>query len=129
MYKIIIPESESDAAYSEFEYLLGWYDFQGNWQQKLFTDWENSHDFDNEIVNKRVNIGAINKDESKAVRLTVEDAALVDLKVYLSMFRSEHVWRLFKDGTYEEVAPDSNSMAYNQRGIRFQFSFDLQHVV
>lgn len=131
MYKIIVPESESDANYADFEYLIGWYDYQGNWQQRLFTDWDNSQSFDNEVFNNKKTglIGSINKAEKKAVTLTVQDAMIADLKVYLSMFRSEKVWRLFKDGSSEVVAPDSNSFDFKQRGLRYQFSFDLQHVV
>ena len=131
MYKIIVPESESDPNYADFEYLLGWYDHQGNWQQKLFTDWDNSQSFDNEVFNNKKAglIGSINKAETKTVTLTIQDAMLSDLKVYMSIFRSERVWRLFRDGSSEVVAPDSNSVDFKQRGLRYQFSFDLQHVV
>jgi len=131
MYTVIVPESEADANYATFEYMLGWYDNKGGWQQKLFTDWQNMQSFDNEVFNNRKAnyIGAINKAETKSVSLTVQDTYLSDLHVYLSMFRREKVWRIFKDGTTEQVAPDSNSLEFLQRGLRYQFSFDLQHVV
>ena len=29
-YKIVIPESESDANYADYEYMLGWFDVNGN---------------------------------------------------------------------------------------------------
>jgi len=131
MYKVITPESESDANYAAYEYMLGWFDMQGNWQQKLFTDWENEQSFENEVYNnKRVGlIGAINKDETKSVMLTVYDATLNDLQVYLSMFRAEKVWRIFRDGSTEAVAPDSKTLKYLQKGILYSFTFDIQHVV
>lgn len=126
-YKVITPESESDANYANFEYLLGWYDYQGSWQQYLFTDWENLVDFDNEIYNKEIEgrIGSVNKSEDRGVLLTVQDASINDFRVFLSMFRAEKIFRILKDGTLQACAPDSNSFQYKQRGIRFQFSFTI----
>lgn len=126
-YAVITPESESDSNYAQFEYMLGWFDFNGNWQQKLFTDWVNREAFENEVYNsdKSGFIGSINSEETNRVTLTVEDATFKDIKVYMSMNRAEKVLRLFKDGTSEVVAPDSNSFKYEQRGIRFQIEIDL----
>ena len=50
-YRIVTPESEIDENYAAFEFMLGWFDNQGSWQQKLFTDWENAVDFDKEVFN------------------------------------------------------------------------------
>lgn len=126
-YAVITPDSESDSNYAQFEYLLGWFDYNGNWQQKLFTDWVNREAFDNQIYNeeKSGRIGAINENETNKVTLTAEDVSFNDIKVYLSMNRAEKLLRLFKDGTHEVVAPDSNSFKYEQRGVRFQIEFDL----
>lgn len=126
-YAVITPESESDPNYAKFEYLLGWYDYNGAWQQKLFTDWLNVDSFDNDVYNKNSidNVGSILKDKNRGVRLTVEDATIDDLKVYLSIFEAEKVYRIYKSGEIEEVAPNSNSVEYEQRGIRYQFSFNL----
>lgn len=127
IYEIITPESQTDSNYFNFEYLLGWFDFNGVWQQKLFTDWQNKNEFDNKIYNveKAGFIGALLNDESKSVLLTVNDATLNDLKVFISLFRAEKVIRIFSDGTTETVAPNRNSIKFDQRGIRFQFDFEL----
>lgn len=127
IYKVITPESENDSNYAAFEYLLGWFDYNGNWQQYLFTDWTNRSAFENEIYNKEIEdrIGSINKEEVNEVLLTAQDASIDDLKVFLSMFRAEKVFRIFKDESREVVAPDSNSINYEQRGIRYEFSFNI----
>ena len=128
-YAVITPESEADSNYEQFEYLLGWFDYNGNWQQKLFTDWQNLADYENEVYNKDKagDIGSVNNSETNRVQLSVEDATLDDVKVFLSIFKAEKVQRIFKDGSTEIVAPDSGSVTYEQRGIRYQFSFDIVH--
>jgi hypothetical protein len=133
IYKVITPESEADPNYAQFEYMLGWYDFNGNWQQYLFTDWDNKRKYDNEVFNNKQKesgsvIGSILNDEEDRVLLTVEDSTLQDVQVFLSIFRNERVIRIFKDGTTQAVAPDSNSVTYPQRGIRYQFGFELIQV-
>lgn len=130
IYKVITPESEVDPNYAQFEYMLGWYDFNGNWQQYLFTDWENKRSFQNEVFNseegKSANIiGSILKSEGDRVKLFVEDATLQDVKVFMSIFRNEKVIRIYKDGSTQTVTPDSNSVTFAQRGIRYQFEFEI----
>ena len=128
-YKIVIPESESDANYADYEYMLGWFDVNGNWQQHLFTDWSNKIEYTNTVFNKNLKdrIGAVSKEINKIVTLTIDDCSLNDLKIYRSIFETEKLFRIFKDGTTEIVATNSNSMKFEQRGIRFSFSFDLIH--
>ena len=127
IYKLIHPDSVNDPAYTQFEYMLGWYDFNGVWQQYLFTDWDNVANFDNEVYNKTntAQVGSVNKNEEFIVNLTVDDATYNDLLVFLSIFRAEKVYRIYTNNTYEVVAPMSNSIKYQQRGIRYKFSFDL----
>lgn len=125
MYRVVIPESEADANYAQFEFMLGWYDLQGNWQQKLFTDWENSNNYEKDVFD----IGAITTDERDSITLTVESCTLNDIQVYKGIFKSEKVWRIFKDGTSELIAPDSASIKYTQRGLRYRFSFDIRKSV
>ena len=133
IYKVITPESEEDSNYAQFEYMLGWFDFQGNWQQYLFTDWENRNNYNNEVFNKESKntasvIGSILKSQDSTVRLTVEDATIQDIQVFMSIMRQEKVIRIYKNGDQEIVAPDQNSFTYNQRGIRYQFSFEISQV-
>lgn len=133
IYKVITPESEDDSNYAQFEYMLGWFDFQGNWQQYLFTDWENRNNYNNEVFNKESKntasvIGSILKSQDSTVRLTVEDATIQDIQVFMSIMRQEKVIRIYKNGDQEIVAPDQNSFTYNQRGIRYQFSFEISQV-
>lgn len=127
VYKVVYPESTEDANYANFEYLLGWYDFNGMWQQHLFTDWVNLYKYKNEVYNreKTGRIGAINNQETNAITLTAQDISVRDLKVFLSIFKAEKVFRIFQDGTSEVLAPDGKSGNYEQRGIRYQFSFDI----
>lgn len=126
-YKVITPESESDSNYAAFEYMLGWFDNQGSWQQKLFYDWENIVEVDKQLFNEEdtSRIGSIKKKETNRVILTVEDATINDLQVFLSIFRAEKVYRIYKDGTSQVLAPDSKTVNYEQRGLRYQMSFEL----
>jgi len=126
-YRIVTPESEIDENYAAFEFMLGWFDNQGSWQQKLFTDWENAVDFDKEVFNNedKSRVGSVKKTETNRVLLTVEDATINDLKVYLSIFRQEKVYRIYKDGTYDVLAPDSKSFSYKQMGIRYRITLEI----
>ena len=129
-YAIITPDSIADPAYQEFEYMLGWFDFNGNWQQKLFTDWENRIKVDNEVFNKEKpgQIGSVTNTDEKKVLLTVEDASFNDVKVYTSIFKAGKVFRIYRDGSYNVVAPDSKTFTYRQRGIRYQIEFEIVEV-
>ncbi|MDX1700119.1 MAG: hypothetical protein R3250_05840 [Melioribacteraceae bacterium] len=124
-YKLIVPESELDSAYEEFEFLLQWYSTYGGLYQRMFTDWENDDSIQSTVINitDQDLISTLPNNETRKVLLGVDDISLTDLIAMKSILKARKVNRVYKDGALEPIGIDSGSVRYKQSGKRYSMSF------
>ena len=125
--KYIIPDSESDSNYADFEFMLVWKHRNGAYCQYLFTDWEHSRSIDAKPINKddSDNMENLIKSVERVVTLTAEDVSLNDLEAISSILEAKKILRLYKDGTTERIGLDNNSFDYQQSGKRYNLKFNI----
>jgi len=127
IYKKVIPESENDSNYEEFEFLLGWYGRDGQFIVKMFTDWEVENDVSTSFINrsdaaKLKNI--IGSKENNRL-IEAEDLTLNDLEVYSSIFEATKIIRIRKDGSVERIGLGKNRLSYRQTDGRYNLPIEI----
>lgn len=125
--KYIVPDSESDSNYANFEFMLVWKHRNGGYCQYLFTDWEHSRSIDAESINSddSDNMENVIKSVERVVTLVAEDISLTDLEAISSILEAKKILRLYKNETTERIGLVNNSFDYRQSGKRYNLTFDI----
>ena len=127
IYRKVIPESESDSNYEEFEFLLGWYGRNGQFITYMFTDWEVQNDVNTSFINRADSQKLKNIIGSKENNRVVEaeDLSLNDLKVLSSIFEATKIIRIKKDGSFERIGLGKNRLSYRQTDNRYNLPIEI----
>lgn len=127
IFRLKTPDSGSDSNYQNYEYMVAWYGSKGGFYTYLFTDWEQSKEVNTEVLNisDPDKIESLIKAEENTITVTAEDISRNDLIILFSVFKAKKVARLYKDGTYENIAVKSNSKIYKQTDGRYNVEIDF----
>lgn len=126
-YQLITPESESDSNYEAFEFLLAWHGKNGEYLNYLFTDWESVKEYQtiNANLNDSEKLSNIISDVREQISLVAEDLTLNDYNILSSIAQAKLIYRVYKDGTKERIAIDSNSLQKRESNGRYDMSFNI----
>lgn len=125
--KVEIPDSYTDAALAEYEWLLEWYSESGTPAYYLFTDWENKDQVKTTPINTDCSdIRSLINSEDRNVLLIAEDVAKENIDGFRSLQRSKNVARLSIDGSRERVAIKDSSITYIQSKQRYVIELNVQ---
>lgn len=127
IFKLIRPKSLTNSDYEAFEYLIRWIGRDGSDYLYMFYDAEHETKVNATAINTldSARIESIVNSETRAVTLTANDISLNDLSVFGEMLANKYVTRIFKDGSVERFAVDSNSYKHRQKGLRFDLEFTI----
>ena len=127
LFEIVYPRSYSDESYEDYEYLLCWYGRDGAFYQYMFYDIDIRTRVSANVINSEDSdrIESLITKESRTATLYAEDLSLNDVQIIAQMFANKKIIRLFKDGTTERIALESNSYNRNLTDGRYTISFDI----
>jgi len=129
-FELIRPKSLTDSNYEAYEYLIRWIGRDGSDHLYMFYDAEIDNRIDTEVINREDsdNIQSLINRVGQSITLTANDLSLSDLTIIAQILENPYVTRLFKDGTIERYAPDSNRFNYRLKDGRYNLEFDLVKV-
>jgi hypothetical protein len=127
IFELVRPKSLQNADYADHEYLIRWIGRDGADYQLMFYDAEFERKTSGEVVNSEssTRIESLISSETRSVTLVANDLSRNDLDVVLQLFGNKFVTRLFKDGTTERFAPDSNSAKWQLSDGRYDIEIKL----
>jgi len=135
IYKIETPDSETNIAFEEYEYMLGWYNREGAPGQWLFEDWENRQRIRSSVTNVEDSdkIKTMVSSESLIKTLTAEDISRDERELFESLLVSPTVYRIFRNdslmfeaGGFQKVAILSGEIRWIQSKQRFVVELKIQ---
>ena len=135
IYRIETPDSETNIAFEEYEYMLGWYNREGAPVQWLFTDWENRQRVKTTPTNiKSVdNIQSLINSEGLIKKFTVDDITRDQKELFETLIVAKTVYRIFRTdsilyeaGGFEKVAILSGEIRSDQSKQRFTLGLQIQ---
>ena len=125
--RYIVPDSETDSNYEQFEFLLVWYGRDGALCPYMFTDWEHRRKIDCDVINEKDqdNMENLINSSRRTVKLIAEDLSLTDLEAISSILEAKKILRVYKDETFERIGLDKNSFRYRQTNKRYNLEFTI----
>lgn len=135
IYKIQSPDSESNIAFEEYEFMLGWYNREGSPVQWLFEDWENRQRVRSTPNNLKdsLRIGSLVSNEDLTKTFTAEDLTRDQKNLFESLLVAETVYRIFRTdselyeaGGFQKVAILSGEIRFIQSKQRFTLTIQIQ---
>ncbi len=127
IYQFIVPKSDLDSNYEDFEYLVAWYGRNGEYINYMFTDWESQYQYKTDILNKNDAdlLQNIIGSETRNITVWAEALTLNDLKILSSIFVATKIIRIRKDGSSERIGLSSNNLQYRETNGRYDLEINL----
>ena len=126
--KVVFPKSNEQPEFERYEFMLAWIGRKGEPYQFLFENWSESTDTD--VLPINVPNGTRNRnvpiDELTSVTLFANDLTLNEVEVLKSVKVAKNIYRLFKDGTLEQLTISGQNSILDQQKNRYQFSVTVQ---
>ena len=123
----IVPESDNDADYEQFEFFLVWINPDGGVYNWLFEDFVKSVSVDNKTINEKSdNIKTIRTAANQIYTVVAEDLTENEFDVISKITRATMVRRYFKDGTYINMAVLTNNIEKSKSQFRYNFTIEIQ---
>lgn len=124
--KYIIPNSDSDSDYEQYEYFLVWISPDGGVYCWLFEDFERTIDIEGTVINtKSDNITKLFESANQSVRLIAEDITEDELDAISDIIRSLEIRRYYKDFTYDELAIITSQVIKAKSQKRYNFVIEV----
>jgi hypothetical protein len=134
-YAVTTPDSDTNIAFEEYEYMLCWYNRAGSPVQWLFEDWDNKQ----RVRTSQTNIKDADKitnivsSEIDTVTLTAEDITRDQRQLFNSIFVAKTIYRvyridsiLYEAGGFEKVAILDGGINWIQSKQRFQIDLVIR---
>jgi hypothetical protein len=124
-----IPESATDTAANDYEFMLQWIGTDGGVYNWLFTDFEINQRVTGNIINeKNGNISKIFTGAKNSFTLTAEDITQQQFEVLRSMQRSNILRRVYTDGSFDNLAIISDRSSYIKSQRRYKLDIEVAAV-
>jgi hypothetical protein len=118
-----IPDSFNDSSAEEYEYFLAWQSPDGGFYSWLFFDFIKRGEINKDTVNtESENITSIFKSTINTVQLVAEDLTKNQIETLKDILRAKIIYRYFKDGSFEELAINSDVYEIRESDYRYNFT-------
>ena len=126
--KVIFPKSNEQPEFEQYEFMLAWIGRKGEPYQFLFENWSES--IDTAILPVNVANSHNNRnvplDELDSVTLFANDLTLNEVRVLHGIKVAKNIYRLFKDGTLEQLTISGQNTILDQQKNRYEFAVTVQ---
>ena len=127
LYELITPDSETDSAAEEYEYMLLFVDTRGCFFMWLFTDWiEKQRVAVNNSNKANIQINSFISDIDNTVDLKAENLNADEYQQLKSVLQSNNVFRLYKDGTKEKVGIISSNTSFRKTDKQLEINITIE---
>jgi hypothetical protein len=125
----IRPDSSTDATAEAYEYFLVWVGVDGEVYNWLFEDFVSKKQISGEVINTKTNnITKLFKNAGNFIELTAEDLTEGEVDTISDILRAKIVRRYYKDGTFDNLAIQSETFEKLKSDVRYIIRFEVQAV-
>ena len=125
----LIPDSEADATAEAYEYFLVWVGTDGEVYNWLFTDFLKKKEVAGEVINtKSTRITKLFTASNNFIQLTAEDLTENEFDVISGILDAKTIRRYYKDGTFSNLAIQTDSYEKLKSDFRYNISFEVQEI-
>ena len=127
--KYIRPDSATNPDAASYEYYLVWLGVDGGVYSWLFEDFNTKTRIRSEIVNtKSQNITKLYESATPIIELIAEDLTENEFDTLAYITRVLVVRRYFKDGTYSNLAIDTDRIEKPKSQFRYNLEISVQEI-
>jgi hypothetical protein len=127
--KYIRPDSATNPDAEAYEYYLVWIGVDGGVYSWLFEDFNTKTRIRSDIVNtKSENISNLFESVTPTIELIAEDLTENEFDVLSDIARAIVGRRYFKDGTFTNLAVDTNRIEKPKSQFRYNLEIEVQEV-
>ena len=127
--KYIRPDSATNSDAESYEYYLVWLGVDGGVYSWLFEDFNTKTRIRSEIVNtKSQNITKLYESATPIIELIAEDLTENEFDTLADITRVLVVRRYFKDGTYTNLAIDTDRIEKPKSQFRYNLEIAVQEI-
>lgn len=125
----IRPDSVDNSDAEAYEYYLVWLSTDGGVYNWLFEDFTLKKDIDSDVVNtKSNNITKLYKSVSRSVEIIAEDLTENEFDTISNITRALVVQRHFKDGTFVNLAIETDKVEKPKSQFRFDLPLEVREI-
>ena len=125
----IRPASETNTDAEAWEYFLIWLSPDGGAYCWMFEDFETKLTIEGSVINtKSENITKLFEKANQNVLLIAEDLTENEFDVISDIARALVIRRYFKDGTYTNLAINTNSIRKRKSDMRYNLELEVEQI-
>lgn len=125
--KYITPPSASDSNLEQYEYYLVWFSPKNSIECWLFLDYRLNDIISKNIVNRKSaeNISSLLEEDTSEITLVAENLTRNEYDTLKNAAKSDNVFRVYKNGSYEKVAIQNFSNEIRNSAQRFNIELRI----
>jgi len=127
--KYIRPDSFTNPDAEAYEYYIVWLGVDGGVYCWLFEDFNIKKDIDGQTINpKTENISKLYQSAGRTIEVIAEDLDESEFDTISNITRALVVRRYFKDGTFSNLAIETNSIEKPKSQFRYNLELEIREI-